>query len=61
MTDGLTVFNIMLVDRRLNLSTKENENMAYDYNYKEAVKDDLVDFINSEYMDRLGEFEDLEE
>lgn len=34
--------------------------MAYDYNYKEAVKDDLVDFINSEYMDRLSEFTDLD-
>lgn len=31
------------------------------YNYKEAVKDDLVDLIKSEYMDRLDEFEDLEE
>lgn len=31
------------------------------YNYKEAVKDDLVDFIKSEHMDRLNEFEDLEE
>lgn len=35
--------------------------MAYDYNYREAVKDDLVDLIKSEYMDRLNEFEDLEE
>ena len=32
-----------------------------DYNYYDAVKDDLVDLINYEFKNRLSEYSDLDD